>query len=146
MIFEIYSLFLFFDIPCNGFCVLFLWHVITIHVESTPMLRNGETGDWIGTFQGHKGAVWSCRLDSNAPLYLFLSFKCWNLAFSGRLSVGDLKHYNDNIERIFWALSTCCYARKNFGHLMQTFYMMVLLLVFAHYNKLVSFFKPWFAH
>lgn len=64
--------------------------LISASKDSTPMLRNGETGDWIGTFEGHKGAVWSCCLDTNALFAATASAdftaKVWDAI------TGDVKH------------------------------------------------------
>ena len=41
------------------------WFVTSCH-DAKPMLRNGETGDWVGTFEGHRGAVYCSSFNSDA--------------------------------------------------------------------------------
>lgn len=48
-------------------------YLISSSIDYLPMIRYAHTGDWIGTFSGHKGAVWMARLNSEAKLVVTAS-------------------------------------------------------------------------
>ncbi|KAI8920846.1 WD40-repeat-containing domain protein [Powellomyces hirtus] len=54
------------DLAFSSFTYSGDFFLISACKDSIPILRRGNTGDWVGSFQGHKGAVWSTRLSSDA--------------------------------------------------------------------------------
>ncbi|CBK20604.2 uncharacterized protein [Blastocystis hominis] len=59
-------------------------------LDGKPMLREAKTGNWIGSFIGHEGAVWSARVNKGATLVATASAD-----FTGRLwnaTNGSLLH------------------------------------------------------
>lgn len=64
--------------------------------DKMPMLRDAISGDWIGTFTGHKGAVWSCRLDPQGYLAATASgdfnVKVWDAITGKELHTFSHKH------------------------------------------------------
>ncbi|KUI69742.1 Serine-threonine kinase receptor-associated protein [Cytospora mali] len=70
------------------------YFIISACKDGNPMLRHGRTGDWIGTFIGHKGATWQAKLSPDnktaASASADFSTKVWNAHTGEMLLV--LKH------------------------------------------------------
>lgn len=49
-----------------------------------PILRDGVTGDWIGTFIGHQGAIWCSRLSPDSSLAVTASADYTSILWSAR--------------------------------------------------------------
>ena len=72
------------------------WFASSSH-DSKPMLHNGETGDWVGTYSEHTGAVYSSCIHHDAEKIVTVSgdytAKIWNCVDGSTINSWTHPHY-----------------------------------------------------
>ena len=70
--------------------------LVSASKDGKPMIRAADSGDWIGTFEGHNGAVWGAALNYEALLCATasadFSAKVWDACSGELLTTFEHKH------------------------------------------------------
>eukprot|EP01083_Nonionella_stella_P012649 35816_1 len=77
-------------------------YLLSSCLDGKPMLRDAHTGDWIGTFIGHKGAIWCSRFNRDASRAATaaadFTVKLWNTDNGNEMHTFEHKHIVKAVE------------------------------------------------